>query len=76
MNCTFSVTADPGFNVTGKVAPAIVKPVPVSAAALMVTGVVPDEVRVNDWDVVVLTVTLPKAMLPGVMLSVGKAGFN
>ena len=76
MNCTFNVTAEPEFNVTGKAAPGIVKPVPVRAAALMVTGVVPVDVRVNDCDVVVLTVTLPKGMLPGSMLSVAVAGFN
>ena len=76
LNCTFNVTAEPEFNVTGKAAPGIVKPVPVRAAALMVTGVVPVDVRVNDCDVVVLTVTLPKGMLPGLMLSVAMAGFN
>lgn len=76
MNCTFSVTADAGFNVTGNDAPDIVKPVPVSAAALMVTGVVPVDVSVNDCDVGVLTMTLPKAMLPGLMLRVATDGTN
>lgn len=42
----------------------------------MVTGIVPVDVRVNGCEVAVLTATLPKAMLPGLMLSVAMAGFN
>ena len=37
-----------GFNVTGILPPTIVKPVPVIAAALTITGEVPVEVSVND----------------------------
>ena len=48
LNCTPSVTAWAGFNVTGNVAPDTVKPVPVSAAELMVSGVLPVDVRVTD----------------------------
>jgi hypothetical protein len=57
-------TADcPGFSVTGKVAPVMVNPVPVIAAALMVSAVEPDEVSVTDWLVGVLILTSPKVRL-------------
>jgi hypothetical protein len=62
-NCTCSVTVCVGFSVTGKLPPTIVKPVPVIAAELTVTGAVPVDVNVNDCDVVVFTVTLPKLRL-------------
>ena len=62
-NVTCSTADCPGFSVTGKVAPVIVNPVPVSVAALIVSGDVPDEVRVTDWLVGVLSVTFPKARL-------------
>ena len=48
LNCTCSVMESFGFSVTGKLPPMMEKPVPVTAAALMVTGAVPVEVRVND----------------------------
>lgn len=57
---TCNMAAWPGFRVTGKVAPVIVNPVPVSAAALIVSGEVPVEVSVTDWLVGVLMVTSPK----------------
>jgi hypothetical protein len=59
-NRTCSVTVWVGFNVTGRLLPTIVKPVPVIAAELTVTGAVPVEVSVNDCIVAVFTVTLPK----------------
>ena len=59
-NCTCSVTACVGFSVTGKLPPTIVKPGPVIAAELTVTGAVPADVRVSDCVVAVFTVTLPK----------------
>jgi hypothetical protein len=62
-NCTFSVTDCPGFKVTGNVAPDIVKAVPVSAAELMVSGAVPEEVSVTGWVDALFTVTLPKVRL-------------
>ena len=62
-NCTFSVTDWPGFKVTGNVAPDIVKPVPVSAAELMVTGAVPVEVNVTGCVEGVFSVTLPNIRL-------------
>jgi hypothetical protein len=59
-NLTCSVSVCPAFRVTGKVAPDIEKPVPVSVPALMVSGEVPDDVNVTDSVVGVLTVTSPK----------------
>jgi len=61
-NCTCSVTAWAGFNVTGRgrLPPTIVKPAPVIVAELTVTGEVPVDVSVNDCVVAVFTVTLPK----------------
>lgn len=70
-NCKVSVAAWLGFNVTGNEAPDIVKPVPVSAAALTVTGAVPVEVNVSDFVEAVLRATLPKLTLPALMLRVG-----
>jgi len=62
--------------VTGKVAPDIVKPVPLNAAELMVTGPVPVEVNVTGSVDAVFTVTLPNAKLAGLMVNVGTAAFN
>jgi hypothetical protein len=75
-NRTVSVATWPGFNVTGKVTPDIVNPVPVSVAALMVTGAVPEEVRVRDCVAGTSTPTLPNATLVALTLSVGVAEFN
>ena len=73
----FSVAAWPGFNVIGKVPPEIAKPAPVTAAALMVTGTVPVEVKVTGWGVpAVFSTTLPNAKLVVLMLSAGTAAFN
>ena len=53
------------MRVSGKVAPDILKPAPVIVPALMVSGAVPEEVRVTDCGVAaVFTMTLPKARLP------------
>jgi hypothetical protein len=46
--CTCSVIDCVGFNVAGKLPPTIVKPAPVIAAELTVTGAVPVDVKVND----------------------------
>jgi len=62
-NCTCNVTAWLGFSVTGRLPPTIVKPAPVIAAELTVTGAVPVDVSVNDWVVAVFTVTLQKLRL-------------
>ena len=61
---------------TGKVAPDIVKPVPVKAAELIVTGAVPLELSVTGSVVGVFNVTLPNARLTGLMVNVGTAAFN
>src|SRR5580698_1189413 len=75
-NCTSSVIARVGFKVTGKVAPDIVKPVPLNDAELIVTGAVPVEVNITGSAEGVLTVTLPKARLSGLIVNVGTAAFN
>ena len=52
------------MSVNGKFTPDRLKPAPVSVPALMVTGAVPEEVRVTDsGGAAVFTVTLPNAML-------------
>ena len=56
---------------TGKVAPDIVKPVPVKAAELIVTGAVPLELSVTGSVVGVFNVTLPNARLTGLMNNCG-----
>jgi hypothetical protein len=53
------------------VAPDIVKPVPVSAAELMVTGAVPVDVNVKGSVAVVSTVTLPNAKLAALIVNCG-----
>jgi hypothetical protein len=53
-----------------------VKPVPVSVAALIITAAVPVDVRVTDCVATVFTVTLPKATLVALILSIGAAAFN
>jgi hypothetical protein len=63
LNCTCSVIDWVGLSVTGKLPPTIVKPVPVIAAELTVTGDVPFDVSVKDCVVAVLTVTRPKLRL-------------
>jgi hypothetical protein len=75
-NRTVSVAAWFGFNVSGNVAPDIVKPVPVNVAALTVTGSQLVEVRVRDCVVGVLTATLPNARLVALMLSAWASPFN
>jgi hypothetical protein len=59
-NCTCKVRACVGFSVTGKLPLTIIKPVPVIAAELTVTGAVPVDISVKDCVVAVFTVTLPK----------------
>jgi len=72
-----SVTVWLGFNVTGKLAPDMLKPVPASVAALMVTAAVPVSVRVSDCAAAAaLTFTLPKLRLPVLSVSPGTEAFN
>ena len=62
-NCTCRVADWVGFSVIGKLPPTILKPVPVIATGLTVTGEVPVDVKVKVCAVVVFTVTLPKLRL-------------
>jgi hypothetical protein len=68
-NCTCSVVDSVGFSVTGKPPPTIVKPAPVIAAELTITGDVPVDVSVNDCIVGVFTVTLPKLRLTALIVN-------
>jgi hypothetical protein len=51
----------------------MLKPAPLIAAEFTVTGVVPDDVSVNVCVVAVFTVTLPKLMLPALIVNCGFA---
>jgi hypothetical protein len=62
-----------GFTVTGKLTPETVKPLPVTVAALMVTGDVPVDDRVIVWVEAVLRLMLPNDKLEELTLSVGTA---
>jgi hypothetical protein len=59
--------------VTGKLTPETVKPLPVTVAALIVTGDVPVDDRVIVWVEAVLMLTLPNDRLEELTLSVGTA---
>ena len=62
------------MSVNGKFTPDRLKPAPVSIPALMVSGAVPEEVRVTDSGVAaVFTATLPNAMLLVLRLRLGVA---
>ena len=54
----------------------MVKPVPASVAALMVTGAVPVELKVTDCVADVFNRTLPKEMLVALIFRVGVNAFN
>jgi hypothetical protein len=73
---TSSVSAKPGFKVTGNAAPDIVKPVPLSVPELTVTGAVPTEANVTGCVDAVFMVTLPNATLVGLIVKVGTAAFS
>jgi hypothetical protein len=62
--------------VSGNVPGVIVKPAPLTAAPLIVTGDVPVELTVTVCVVGVFTATLPKATLVTPILSVGAGTFN
>jgi len=72
-NFTFRVTDWARFKVTGKVAPDMVKPVPLNAAELMVTGTVPVEVSVSGCVDGVFRVTLPNVRLAALIANCGLA---
>ena len=75
-NCTCSVIARFGVNVTGNVAPDTVYPAPLSAAELMVTGAVPVEVSVTGNVDGVFSATLPNVRLAVLIVNVGTAAFS
>ena len=60
-----------GFNVTGRLAPTIVKAAPLIEAELTVTAELPVEVSVTDCAVGEFTVTLPKLKLAVLTVSCG-----
>jgi hypothetical protein len=64
------------LRVTGKAAPEIENPVPLSEAELTVTAAVPVDESVIDCEVVEFTLTLPKLRLGALTLRVGAAAFN
>jgi len=75
-NCTLSVAVWLGFNVSGNGAPDNVNPVPVSAAALTVTGSVPVDVKVTDCVAAVFTATSSKTKLLVLTLRMSDAALN
>jgi hypothetical protein len=76
-NLTCTVAVAPGFNVTGKLAPDMLKPVPVTTAALTVSGAVPDEVIVTVCAPdTVFTTTLPKLRLVVLSVSAGTSAIS
>lgn len=66
----------PGFSVNGKVTPESVKPEPVTLAALMVTGPVPEEVSVTDRERSDAIFTDPKFRLVLLRVSWGTPAFR
>lgn len=75
-NCNCSVIELPGLRFAGKDVPATVNPVPLTAALLMVSAAVPDEVSNTDCVDAVLRLTLPKATLVAPTVSAGAAALN
>ena len=63
LKLTVRVALCPTFSVNGKLTPDRVKPVPLTDAALTVTGAVPDEVSVTDRDKSDDTLIEPKLRL-------------
>jgi len=71
LNCTVSTRDWPALSVAGNVVPETAKPVPVTVAALIVTGAVPVEFRVTDFVTVVFSDTFPNDSELALTLSVG-----
>ncbi len=72
VNLTFSVTDFWGFNVIGKVAPEIVNPAPLTAAAEIFTAPVPVDFSVTVFVTLEPTATSPKAKLPELIVNCGE----
>lgn len=75
-NCTLSVAVWEGARVSGNAAPDSVKPVPVSATALMVTGCVPVDAKVTGCVTGVFTATSVNTRLVSLTLSTEVAALN
>jgi len=71
LNCTVSTRDWPALRVAGNVAPETEKPVPVTVAALIVTGAVPVELRVTEFVADVFSETFPNDSEPVLTLRVG-----
>ncbi len=70
---TVRVAVWPGFRVSGKLTPDIVKPVPLTDPALRTSGAVPEEVSVTDPVPVAPTATVPKLTVAVLRVRVGTA---
>jgi hypothetical protein len=75
-NPIVSVAVWPGLSVTGKLIPESANPVPVTAAALMVSAAVPEDVSVTVLLVVVFSATVPNATLLELTVSPGAVAFS
>src|ERR1700761_8265454 len=75
-NCTFNVALWPGFNVSGNVAPTIVKPEPDNVAEVMETGRLPDEVTVIDCVIGAFTAVVPNAIPVELIVSADPLGVS
>jgi hypothetical protein len=64
------------LRVNGKVAPEIAKPLPETDAALMISGTLPDEVRVSDCVVAVFSWVVPKLRDAELRVRAGVAAFS
>jgi hypothetical protein len=71
MNCTVNVAVWFGFRVSGKLAPAAAKPVPVKDEALTVTGALPVDDKVTVCVAAIFNTTSPKSTLLVLSVSVG-----
>ena len=71
LNCTVSASVCFGFKVAGRLAPEMLKPVPLIAAAVTFTGDVPVDVNITDCVPVEPTATFPKFTLPGLTVNCG-----
>jgi len=68
-NCTLNVFDCVGFNVSGRVNPLVLNPLPVALTWEIVNAAVPVLLSWTVWESVVPTATLPKLKLGGVMLN-------
>jgi hypothetical protein len=68
-NCALNVLACPGFKVSGRVNPLVLKALPVTLTWETVNAAVPVLLSWIVWELVAPTVALPKLKLDGVMLN-------